>query len=295
LTTSEKRLLVDPNYPNLSITAQCNALGFSRSSFYYDPKPETLQNLILMRRIEELHYALPDLGYRRIHANLRREGYDINDKRVKRLWRVMGFESILPKKNLSKPDLSHLKYPYLLNGMTVFRPNQIFSSDITFLPTSSGFVYLVIIMDWYSRYILSWEISNTISSHFCIEALKRALKIASPEYFNTDQGSQFTSHDFLNVLKALPIKISMDGKGRAIDNVYLERGWWSLKYEKIYLNEYKTVLALTKAVAEYVDYYNARRPHQALLYATPQEIYHGITPKYSKGIYHGFEVKRAKV
>ena len=287
-------MLIDPKYSSLSIEAQCEALGLSRSSYYYAPIAESSASLILMRRIEEIHYEHPEYGYRKIHAQLRREDLCVNEKRIERLWSKLGFLSTLPRKSLSTPSKEHSSYPYLLNGLWIDSPNKVFSTDITFLPLAKGFVYLVTVMDWFSRYILSREISNTMTTDFCLVALERALRIARPEYFNTDQGSQFTSHAFLNLLQKWEIKISMDGGGRCIDNVYQERGWWSLKYEKIYLHRYEAVRELLIGVDEYIDHFNHTRPHQALLYATPNEIYHGIVPKYSKGKYTGFEVKNAK-
>lgn len=287
-------MLIDLEHSVLSVEAQCEALGLSRSSYYYAPIRELEGTLVLMRRIEELHYAQPEYGYRKIHADLRREGFEVNEKRIERLWSKMGFLSVLPKKSLSKPSVSHPRYPYLLNGLWIGAPNQVFSTDITFLPLAKGFVYLVTVTDWFSRYVLAREISNTMTVDFCLSALERTLQKASPEYFNTDQGSQFTSAAFLELLQQRGIKISMDGKGRCIDNVYQERGWWSLKYEKIYLYRYETVKALHVGVDEYIEHFNYSRPHQALLYATPNEIYHGIKPKYSKGEYRGFEVKKAK-
>jgi putative transposase len=287
-------VLIEPEHPTLSVEAQCEALGLPRSSYYYAPIGEPEEILVLMRRIEELHYAQPEYGYRKIHADLRRRGFNVNEKKIERLWSKMGFLSILPRKNLSKPSASHAHYPYLLNGLWIGTPNQVFSTDITFLPLAYGFVYLVTVTDWFSRYVLAWEISNTMTVDFCLVALEMALQIACPEYFNTDQGSQFTSAVFLELLRQRGIKISMDGKGRCIDNIYQERGWWSLKYEKIYLYRYETVRALRNAVNEYIEHFNCSRPHQGLLYATPNEIYHGIEPKYSKGQYKGFEVKKAK-
>ena len=248
-----------------------------------------------MKRIEELHFQYPEYGYRKVWAEIRREGHIVNIKRIERLWKILGYLSILPRKNLSKSSSSHQKFPYLLNGMWIEKPNQVFSTDITFLPLKNGFVYLVMVIDWYSRYILSWEISNSMSVHFCIEALEKALRISIPDFFNTDQGSQFTSNEFVDILLNHSIKVSMDGVGRAIDNVYMERGWWSLKYEMFYVNAPETAQEMYKLVSDYVDHFNMKRPHQALLYAVPHEIYHGITPKYSKGKYNGFRVKCAKI
>jgi len=291
---TEKRMLIDPNYPGLSIEAQCEALGLSRSSYYYAPIPASEENIALMKRVEEIHYDRPEYGYRKIHATLRREGIKVNEKRIERLWTELGFQSILPKKNLSQPSPQHAKYSYLLNGMWIGAPNQVFSTDITFLPMVKGFVYLATITDWFSRFVLSYEISNTLTVDFCLAALERALKIARPKYFNMDQGSQFTSTAYLEILERHGIKISMDGKGRCIDNIYQERSWWSLKYEELYPNPPAGVPAVWKQTESYYLHFNQTRPHEALLYATPHEIYYGITPKYSKGLYSGFEVKRAK-
>ena len=268
-------------------------MGLSRSSYYYSPMPETEENINLMTLIEEIHYRHPEYGYRKIHAQLRRDGRLVNEKRVERLWGILGFLSILPRPNLSKSCPENAHFPYLLNGMWIGAANQVFSIDITFLPLANGYVYLCAICDWFSRRVMSWEISNTMTVDFCIVALERALKQAIPEYFNTDQGSQFTSKEFIEKLQEYLITISMDGKGRCIDNVYQERAWWSLKYECIYLYRPETVLELIKLVREYFNHFNTARPHQALLYATPDEIYYKQQPKFSKGLYTGYEVKKA--
>lgn len=294
MTTHEKRSLIEPHHPKLTIEDQCEALDLPRSSYYYSPVIESEENLTLMKRIEELHYENPEYGYRKIHATLQREGVKVNEKKIERLWSKLGFKSILPIPCLSKPAASHQHYPYLLNELWITHPNQVFSTDITFIPVARGFVYLVTVTDWYSRYTLSWELSNSMTVDFCVIALEKALKIAVPIYFNTDQGSQFTSNAFIEILRAHSIKISMDGKGRAIDDVYQERSWWALKYEKIYPNRYETVKEVWSGIDEYYRHFNCERPHQALLYATPHEIYHGISPKYSQGEYKGFEVKKAK-
>ena len=293
MTVSQKRLLIEVNHPGLSIEAQCEAIGLSRSSYYYDPIRETEENLKLMKRMEEIHLQIPELGYRKVFVELRKEGAAVNEKRIERLWNILGFRSILPGPNLSKPGIESIQYPYLLNGLWIDKPYQVLSADITYIPVRQGFVYLVSVTDWFSRYILSWEISNTLSVDFCIRALEKALEKGIPIYFNTDQGSQFTSAAFIEVLKKHSIKVSMDGKGRCIDNIYQERGWWSLKYERIYPRCPETVSEVFKVIDEYYPYFNCERPHQALRYATPHEILYGITPKFSKGKYEGFKVKEA--
>jgi putative transposase len=289
------RALIETDHPVLSIEKQCEAIGLARSSYYYEPIAETKENMNLMRRIEELHYELPEYGYRKIHAQLRREGFSPNEKKIERLWSNLGFRSILPRPNLSKPGNQVVIYPYLLNGMWIERPNQVFSTDITFIPLPKGYIYLATVTDWFSRFTLSWELSNTLSVDFCLRALEKALGIGIPCYFNTDQGSQFTSAAFVDILKKNQIKISFDGKGRAIDNIYQERSWWSLKYERLYPACCSGVQETFRVVKEYYDHFNHRRPHQALLYATPYEIYHGIPPKHSKGLYKGFKVKEASL
>lgn len=280
--------------PDLAIAAQCEALGLARSSYYYSPVKAQEKDLQLMKRIEELHYERPELGYRKIHAGLRREGIEINEKKVARLWQVLGFRSILPGPNLSKASKCHPRYPYLLNGMYIAYAGQVCSADITFIPLLGGFIYLVSVSDWFSRRVLAWRVSNTLTVDFCLDVCESALREIVPTYFNVDQGSQFTSLAFVGLLTERGVKVSMDGKGRAVDNVYQERGWWSLKYEKIYPGRYNNVKEVTEAIREYYQYFNLERPHQALLYATPHEIFHGIPPKYAKGKYEGFEVKKAR-
>lgn len=293
MSISEKRSLIEINHPELSIEAQCAAIDLSRSSYYYESIRETEENLHLMKRMEEMHLKIPELGYRKIFVELRKEGFDVNEKRVERLWNILGFRSILPGPNLSKPGIANVHYPYLLNGLWIDKPYQVFSADITYVPVKRGFIYLVTVMDWFSRYVLSWETSNTLSVDFCITALEKAIEKGVPFYFNTDQGSQFTSAAFIDILKKYSIKISMDGKGRCIDNIYQERGWWSLKYERIYPRCPETVSEVLGTIEEYYPYFNRERSHQALLYATPHEIHYGITPKFSKGKYEGFKVKEA--
>lgn len=269
-------------------------LDLSRSSYYYEPVPETVENLALMKRIEELHYEHPEYGYRKVYVELRKEGVKVNQKKVERLWRTLGFRSYLPSPSLSQAKPGREKYPYLLNGMWIERPNQVFSTDITYIPLSKGFIYLATVTDWFSRYTLAWELSNTLSVDFCIKVLEKAFEIGIPEYFNTDQGAQFTSEAFLSLLQERNINISTDGKGRAIDDVYQERSWWSLKYEKFYPSCCETVLEAREVINKYYEHFNYHRPHQGLQYATPYEIYYGKTPKFIKGEYKGFKVKEAK-
>jgi putative transposase len=293
LKVREKRSLIELGHPKLDIKAQCEALDLSRSSYYYAPIRETEENLRLMKRMEEMHLETLAYGYRKVYVELRKEGYDVNEKRIERLWTLLGFRSILPGPNLSKPGEAREHYPYLLNGLWIDKPYQVFSADITYIPVKKGFIYLVSITDWFSRSVLSWEVSNTLCVDFCIRALEKALEKGVPVYFNTDQGSQFTSTAFIEVLRKHSIKISMDGVGRCIDNIYQERGWWALKYEKIYPGCYETVPGVVRAIDEYYPYFNCKRPHQALLYATPYEVLHGIKPQFSKGKYVGFKVKEA--
>ena len=285
--------MIEPNYRKLSIEEQCEAIDLSRSSYYYKAVPETEENLKLMQRVEEIHFQFHEYGYRKVYVELRKEGFQGNEKRIERLWGQLGFRSFLPGPNLSKPNTSHKQYPYLLNGLWITSPLQVLSADITYIPVKGGFIYLVSITDWFSRYIVSWETSNTLSVDFCVRALEAALEKGIPTYFNVDQGSQFTSIAFIEVLEKHSIRISMDGRGRAIDNVYQERGWWSLKYERIYPGRYETVSEVCKAIEEYYYHFNNQRPHEGLLYATPYEVHNGITPKYMKGKYEGFKVKEA--
>jgi putative transposase len=230
------RALIDPKNKKLTIEEQCDVLRLARSSFYYKHVPEKEDNLRLMKRIEEIHYANQEYGYRKVFEILRRDGWLIGEKKVERLWKILGYRSNLPPPNLSKPSAFAEKYPYLLNGMWILRPKQVYSTDITFLPLPGGFVYLATVVDWYSRATLSWEISNTLSVDFCIAALEKAFEMGVPEYFNTDQGSQFTSEAFVRLLKNKGVQISLDGRGRAIDNIYQERSWWSLKYSHFLKN-----------------------------------------------------------
>jgi putative transposase len=262
----------------LSIAAQCSLLSVNRSTFYYKPVPETDFNLELMKVIDKFYMKRPYLGYRAMTKRLRRLGYKVGKKRVRRLMGLMGISSIYRKKKKTTiPNKQHLKYPYLLKDLIINRPNQVWCTDITYIPMKRGFIYLVGIMDWYSRKILSWRVSNTMDVSFCIDALEEALtRHGKPEIFNSDQGCQFTSQELTEILLEKSILISMDGKGRAIDNVFIERFWKSLKYEEVYLKAYETVKDAVMNIGEYIYDYNNDRPHTALGDNTPEEIYSGI-------------------
>jgi len=266
--------LIDPNNGQLSITRQCKILGIPKSSFYYTPVPESKENLQIMRLMDEQYLKTPFYGVRRMHYYVLQHGYLANIKRIRRLLRLMNQEAIYPKPNLSRPGQGHKIYPYLLKNLEINRVNQVWSSDITYIPMSSGFLYLVAIIDWYSRYVLAWKISNSLDVRFCLEALDDAFKIGHPEIFNTDQGSQFTSDDHINQLSLRAIKISMDGRGRALDNVFIERLWRSLKYEYVYLNTPETGQQLYEGADHYFKFYNNERPHQSLGYQTPATIHY---------------------
>lgn len=256
---------------------QCELLDLCRSSLYYQPKPVSPADLALMRRIDELHLAHPFLGARRLARMLQREGVEVGRRHVGSLMRLMGIEAIYRKKRTSLPQKGHKVYPYLLGSVAIKRPNQAWAADITYLPMAKGFAYLVAILDLYSRKVLSFRVSNAMSTDFCVEALQEALtRYGAPEIFNTDQGAQFTAEDFTEVLQAKGVQVSMDGKGRWIDNVFVERLWRSVKYEEIYLHAHETVREVKAALASYFGFYNARRPHQSLEYRTPHEMYFGI-------------------
>ena len=267
--------MIEPENPEITIEHQCELLGISRSGYYYKSRGESAYSLQIMRLIDEEYTRHPFYGSRRLTAWLRREGHVVNVKRVSRQMSKMGIQAIYQKPNLSKADKAHKKYPYLLRGLSVERPDQVWASDITYIRMRTGFVYLVVVMDLYSRYILSHEISTSLESEFCINALERSLKTTAPEIFNTNQGVQFTSKNFTDILEGNDIKISMDGKGRAFDNIFVERLWRSLKYEEVYLNDYSCVMEAISKIGEYIDFYNTERLHQSLAYNTPEEIYRG--------------------
>lgn len=257
----------------ISMRRQCELLGVHRSGLYHVTAQETPMNLALMHRIDKIYTAIPFFGSRKVAETLRQEGVSVNRKRVQRLMRIMGLEAIYPKPKTSKPAPDHEVYPYLLRNVRITAPDHVWSSDITYLPMRHGFMFLVAIMDWFSRYVLAWELSNTLDSSFCVRALTKALARGAPSIFNTDQGSQFTAKDFTNPLKAASIQISMDGKGRALDNVFIERLWRSVKYEEVYLHEYDDGHHARSRLGLYFKFYNGIRPHQALGYWTPEHVY----------------------
>ena len=268
-----KRTLVEAGHPQLSIYRQCELLGLARSSFYYEPATETKENLELMRLIDQQYTAHPFYGSRKMTAWLAGQGRPVNRKRVQRLMRLMGLEAIYPKPNLSAPDGQHKVYPYLLRGVSIERPDQVWSADITYVPLASGFMYLAATIDWYSRYVIAWRLSNTLDGSFCQEMLEEALSLGKPEVFNTDQGVQFTAQAWTSRLLSSGVAVSMDGKGRCLDNVFVERLWRSVKYEDVYLKGYEAVPALQAGLKAYFPFYNEERPHQSLEYQTPAEVY----------------------
>jgi putative transposase len=258
----------------LSIRQQCRALSLHRSNLYYEPQPVSPENLALMRVIDATYLKHPELGRRGMTLSLRRQGHAVNVKRVRRLMQLMGLESLAPKPNLSRSHPEHKKYPYLLKGIEVTRANQVWATDISYIPLAFGFLYVVAIIDWFSRAVLTWRLSNTLDTSFCTEALQEALdQWGKPDIFNSDQGVQFTSEEFTAILKAKGIQISMDGKGRCLDNVFVERLWRSLKYEEVYLHAYEGPREARRGIGGYLDYFNNDRPHQALAGKTPMEVY----------------------
>jgi putative transposase len=264
----------------LSINSQCKLLDLSKGSLYYKKQPEyDLEDLKILNRMDEIYTQIPIYGYRKIHQQLNREGFEIGKDRVLKYMQVLGIEAFYPKKfkKTSESDKSHKKYPYLLRGLEINKTNQVWAIDITYIRLTGGFVYFVGVIDWYSRYILSYRLSNSLEIHFCLDALEEALTLyPKPQIFNSDQGSQFTSEQFTNILIKSEIAISMDSKGRALDNIIIERFFRSLKYEDIYLKEYQNVKELKQGIDEYINFYNNKRFHQSLEYYTPKEIYTGL-------------------
>lgn len=272
---AEGRKLVDTGDAPLSVRLQCELLALSRGSLYYEPVCMDALSIQLMHLIDEEFTRHPFIGTRRMVIYLQLLGHEVNRKRLQRLYGIMGIEAIYPKKNLSKRNMEHKVYPYLLRGLLINRVNQVWSTDITYIRLTGGFVYLVAIIDWFSRYVIAWSISTSMETDFCIETLSDALATGACEIFNSDQGSQFTSPKFTDIILAQQIKISMDGKGRALDNIFIERLWRSVKYECVYLMNFATVAEARKCIGEYFVYYNQGRHHQSLGYKTPAQIYGG--------------------
>lgn len=266
---------MDLDHDTISLRRQCELLGVNRSSLYYQPLGESEENLRLMRLIDEQYTRAPFFGSRRMTAWLREEKeLSVNRKRVSRLMEVMGLDAVYPRPKLSQPGEGHRIYPYLLRDVNVERVNQVWSTDITYIRMAQGFCYLVAVMDWHSRFVLSWALSLTMELDFCMEALSQALRRARPEIFNSDQGSQFTSEKFTGELKTRGVTISMDGRGRCFDNIFIERLWRSLKYEEVYLKDYQMVKEARLGIERWFQFYNYERPHQSLAYRTPAAIYH---------------------
>src|SRR5947209_3245375 len=274
MSRAERLALIDRHEPALPVTRQCGLMTVSRSSVYRPTAPASDEDLAIMALIDRQYLARPYYGSRRMAAWLATQGHPVNRKRVQRLMRLIGLVAVYQRPNTSKPAAAHKVYPYLLGGLSIERVNQVWCSDITYIPMAKGFLYLVAIMDWHSRAVLAWRLSNTLGADFCIEALEEALsRYGGPEIFNTDQGSQFTSDDFTGTLKDHGITISMDGKGRCMDNIFVERLWRSLKYEEVYLNAYTSVAEAKAGIGAWLNFYNEERQHQSLGYRTPRQIY----------------------
>jgi putative transposase len=269
-----RRALIDPRHESLSIRRQCELLDLPRSTFYYLPATESEENLHLMRLLDEQYLKTPFWGSRNMTTWLRQEGLVINRKRVQRLMRLMGLEGLAPRPTTTKPAPGHRVFPYLLRNLAITHADHVWSTDITYIPMRNGYLYLTAVLDWHSRYVLSWRLSNRLDSEFCVEALEEALAQSKPEIFNSDQGVQFTSDDFTSRLLTRAVAISMDGRGRALDNVFIERLWRSVKYENIYLKDYATVDEVYEGLKDYFWFYNRERFHQALDNQTPYQVYH---------------------
>ena len=275
MSRERRREMVDREHPGLSTVRQCALLGISRSSVYYRPRAPSQKDLALMKQIDQQYLATPFYGSRRMKVWLGRQGHRVNRKRVQRLMRTLGLQVIYRRPRTSKPAPGHKVYPYLLGGMEITGPNQVWAADITYIPMARGFLYLVASMDWYSRYVVAWRLSNTLDADFCVETLEEALSKGKPEVFNTDQGSQFTSEGFTELLEEHGVSISMDGKGRYTDNIFVERLWRTVKYEEVYLKAYSDGREAKDGLEAYFHFYNTQRPHQALGYRTPAEVFSG--------------------
>jgi len=275
-------MLIEPEGSMIPVCRQCELLDLARSSYYYRSCKDDSYNIMLTNLIDEQYTKTPFYGVPKMTAWLRRQGHQINPKRTRRLMRLMNIEAIYPKKRLSESHKEHMKYPYLLRGLTIDHPNQVWCVDITYIRMLHGFVYLVAIMDWFSRYVLSFKLSTMLETAFCTEALQEALDNACPEIFNSDQGVQFTSQEFTNILHSEGIKISMDGHGRVYDNIFVERLWRTVKYEEVYLHDYRTVSEARSLLSDYFHFYNTERIHQSLGYLTPHEVYYDEGPLMAK-------------
>jgi putative transposase len=266
-------MMIESQHSALSVRQQCQLLGLSRAGLYYQPVGESAENLRFMQLMDEAYTQRPFYGVRKMAAHLRRAGEQVNPKRVRRLMRQMGLEAIYPRKRLSLAGEGHKRHPYLLRGLLIDQPDQVWCADITYLRLRRGFLYLTVVMDWHSRYVLSWELSRTLEADFCLQALQEALCRGAPEIFNTDQGVQFTCEAFTGALEMYGVRISMDGRGRCYDNIFVERLWRTVKYEEIYLSDYAGPVEARQGLKAYFRFYNEQRPHQALEYRTPAEVY----------------------
>jgi putative transposase len=276
LSVREKVELIDWCNSDISIRRQCELLGLNRSSYYYEPRPQvSAEDEAVMKEIDRIYTWRSYYGVRRITWQLQEEGIQINHKRVHRLMQIMGIQAVYPKPNFSKPDKANQVYPYLLKDVIISRPNQVWGVDITYIRMKREWLYLVAILDWYSRYIVSWELSDNLGMWFCCEALERALKVSIPEIHNSDQGVQFTSNEYVNILKRNKnTRISMDHKGRCFDNIFTERLWRTIKYEEVYLKEYDSPREARRSLSEYINIYNTDRPHQSLKMRKPKDVYY---------------------
>jgi putative transposase len=273
----QRRIWISPKHPELSVRRQCQLLGLAPASYYYQAEPESAENLHYMRLLDQEYTDRPFYGVRKMTVGLQQQGYAVGPKRVRRLLRAMGLMAVYPKPRLSLNPLAHQRFPYLLKGVAIVRPNQVWSTDITYIPLRGGFVFLAAVIDWYSRYVLAWELSITLEADFCVAVLERALTHQRPEIFNTDQGVQFTSTQFQAPLLAAQVRVSMDGRGRAFDNIFVERLWRSVKYEEVYIKDYRNVAEAREGLQRYFPFYNEQRIHQALDYRTPHNV-HFPTP-----------------
>jgi len=273
-----RRSWIHPKHSRLSVRGQCKLLGLAPASYYYQAQPESAENLHYMRLLDQEYTERPFYGVRKMTVGLRLQGYSVGPKRVRRLLRAMGLMAVYPKPRLSLNPLAHKRFPYLLKGMAIVRPNQVWSTDITYIRLRGGFVYLAAVIDWYSRYVLAWELSISLEADFCIAVLKRALATQQPEIFNTDQGVQFTSAQFQAPLLAAQVRLSMDGRGRAFDNIFVERLWRTVKYEEVYLKDYRDVSEARHGLDTYFPFYNDHRIHQALDYRTPLDVHFASPP-----------------